>query len=228
MRYMGSKNRIANRILPIILSSSQHYSTYVEPFAGGMNTIGKVYSYNPDIKVIANDINHYLISMFNTLINHPHIVFPKKILRPLYNLARQSWHNALPYSVSPDMVGYNGEPYIRRGIANLTAQVKVLQQNPNITYTSYSYKDLPIPDRSIIYCDPPYKSSKAYSTSHFNHSKFWQWCKEKSTEGHEVFVSERTAPDFAAVVWQQDIVNNLSFQSRGATDNIMVEKLFHI
>nr|WP_319571429.1 DNA adenine methylase [uncultured Draconibacterium sp.] len=41
MKYMGSKNRIAKHILPIILKNRTN-ELYVEPFVGGANLIDKV------------------------------------------------------------------------------------------------------------------------------------------------------------------------------------------
>ena len=42
MVYMGSKNRIAKEILPIILKDRVKGQWYVEPFVGGCNMIDKV------------------------------------------------------------------------------------------------------------------------------------------------------------------------------------------
>ena len=42
MKYMGSKNRIAKHILPIILKDRIENQYYVEPFVGGANMIDKV------------------------------------------------------------------------------------------------------------------------------------------------------------------------------------------
>jgi len=55
MKYMGSKNRIAKEILPIMLKE-RNQRTWVEPFVGGANLIDKV-----DGKRIGADINPYLI-----------------------------------------------------------------------------------------------------------------------------------------------------------------------
>jgi Site-specific DNA methylase len=55
MTYMGSKNRIAKEILPIMLKE-RGQRTWVEPFVGGGNMIYKVQG-----KRIGADINHYLI-----------------------------------------------------------------------------------------------------------------------------------------------------------------------
>jgi len=57
MKYMGSKTRIAKHILPIILKNRKPGQWYVEPFAGGMNTI-----YQISGNSLASDNNKYLIA----------------------------------------------------------------------------------------------------------------------------------------------------------------------
>lgn len=42
MKYMGSKNRIAKHILPIMIAERQPDQWWVEPFVGGANTMDKV------------------------------------------------------------------------------------------------------------------------------------------------------------------------------------------
>ena len=44
MKYLGSKNRIAKFILPIMINNANQLgcSTWVEPFVGGANLIDKV------------------------------------------------------------------------------------------------------------------------------------------------------------------------------------------
>lgn len=62
MIYMGSKARIAKHILPIVLKDRREGQWYVEPFAGGMNTICLV-----DGHRIASDANPYLIQMWRAI-----------------------------------------------------------------------------------------------------------------------------------------------------------------
>lgn len=62
MKYMGSKRRIAKYILPIILKDRKPGQWYVEPFAGGMNSICEV-----DGNRIANDYHYYLIEMWKAI-----------------------------------------------------------------------------------------------------------------------------------------------------------------
>ena len=65
MKYMGSKNRIAKHILPIMLAEceKQGITKWVEPFVGGANMIDKV-----EGPRIGNDSNPYLIASFRLLI----------------------------------------------------------------------------------------------------------------------------------------------------------------
>ena len=58
MKYMGSKNRIAKDILPIILADRKKDQWWVEPFVGGANMIDKVEGYR-----IGSDLNKYLIAL---------------------------------------------------------------------------------------------------------------------------------------------------------------------
>ena len=62
MKYLGSKASIAGQILPLILKNRKPGQTFVEPFAGGCNTLSEVE--NPRI---AGDTNQYLIAMFKAI-----------------------------------------------------------------------------------------------------------------------------------------------------------------
>ena len=62
MQYMGSKNKIAKDIIPIIESYfNENIKGYLEPFVGGANLIDKINHKNR----IGSDINKYLISLLN-------------------------------------------------------------------------------------------------------------------------------------------------------------------
>ena len=61
MQYMGSKNRIAKHLLPIMLEN-RNGRTWVEPFVGGANMIDKV-----DGKRIGSDIHKHLIALHKAL-----------------------------------------------------------------------------------------------------------------------------------------------------------------
>ena len=68
-----------------------------------------------------------------------------------------------------------------------------------------------IPNDSIIYCDIPYKDTKQYATSKdFDYDKFWQWCRDMSSVGHKVFISEYNAPSDFKCIWKKEVTNSMS------------------
>lgn len=42
MKYLGSKNKLAKFIIPIITRNINKYNYYIEPFVGGANIIGEL------------------------------------------------------------------------------------------------------------------------------------------------------------------------------------------
>jgi len=238
MKYMGSKARIANEILPIILKNrinEQRY--YVEPFCGGCNTIDKVSGYR-----IASDSNKYLIAMWKGLQDGNK--YPLEIKKELYSSARDAFNRKLDtfsdfeigwigwmgsyngrffdggYSGHHVKVGKGYRDYISESIRNIIQQISNIR---GIEYSCCTYDKLKIPENSIIYCDIPYKNTKQYGTSKdFNYNKFWQWCRDMSYRGHEVFISEYEAPEDFSCIWSKEIANSLN------TNNTYrpVEKLF--
>ena len=61
---MGSKARIKNEILPLILKNRTENQYFVDLMCGGFNLIDSV-----DGNRIANDLNYYLIEMFKALLS---------------------------------------------------------------------------------------------------------------------------------------------------------------
>ena len=108
--------------------------------------------------------------------------------------------------------GYSGRTltrdYISEQIKNTESQIDNIK---DVLFFNGSYDEIEYPDNSIIYCDPPYKGSKQYSTSKdFNHSKFWQWCRNMQVIGHDVFISEYEAPDDFTCVWSKQVTNTMN------------------
>ena len=216
MKYMGSKNRIAKEILPIILKGRKENQYYVEPFCGGCNTIDKVTGNR-----IANDKNKYLIAMWKGL--QEDSVRNYKIPYDTYSEARTEFNNATNLLYDDFLIGwigfmasfngrffdggYNGNykkrNYTKESIDNIEKQVKDLL---GVKFYCENYNELFIPDNSIIYCDIPYKNTKQYGTSKdFNHSDFWQWCRDMTVKGHKVFISEYEAPNDFKCIWSKDV-----------------------
>ena len=120
--------------------------------------------------------------------------------------------------------GYSGKTktrdYIDEQIRNTLKQVDKLK---GTVFTCGDYNAFNIPKNSIIYCDPPYRGTKQYSTSKdFNHDKFFEWCREMSKQGHTLFVSEYQAPDDFECVWE---MKTKSYMKPSRAEQT-IEKLF--
>lgn len=234
MKYMGSKARFAKHILPIILKGRTDTQTYVEPFAGGMNMIDKVTG-----KRIANDIHTELIEMWKALVCYnwkpPH--YTKEQYQQIrtdkngYEPKVVGWVGFnLSYS-GKYFGGYAGQVKTKTGtIRDYQAEAhknvqKQIEKLKGVVFTNKEYWNLQIPPNSIIYCDPPYQNTTKYSHA-FDHSRFWDWCREKSKQGHKVYISEYNAPDDFVCVWHKDAKSSLSANGLTGGNKISTERLF--
>jgi DNA adenine methylase len=199
VKYLGSKNRIAKHLLPIMLKERGN-RVWVEPFVGGANMIDKV----TEGERIGNDSNKYLIALLKAVQNG--WIPPRSVSKEMYYDVKNN------QGVYPDEVvgfigflcsfsgkwwgGYandkkTGRNFADEGSRNLVKQAKNLNR---ITFVCGNYLEMDIPPNSLIYCDPPYKGATKYYCD-FDHIVFWNWCREKVKEGYIVFVSEYSAPD---------------------------------
>ena len=238
MKYMGSKARIVNDILPLMLDDN--YTDFIDVFCGSCSVIQKVPKH---YKRIANDVNKFLIGMWDYLVYNV-MEFPRQIPREKYNHFRELYKNRKKNDNNEiygedamcGWIGFmgsfngrfydggysghdvNGRDYITENINNTLSQVEDLK---GVEFINYDYKNIPINNKSIIYCDPPYKGVKKYSYS-INHDDFWNWCREQTAKGNKVFISEYNAPDDFVCIWQKQITNAMNLTKTTKP----VEKLF--
>ena len=234
MKYMGSKNRIAKHILPIMLAEAEKHSitTWVEPFVGGGGMIDKVPG---TFRKIGADLNPHTIAAMLAIRDFPDAL-PDTVTEEEYKNLKgtppspiTSWIRfECSFGAKLDN-GYasnsQGRNYAEKG-KNLA-----LKQSPNIQTVEFlccSYLDLTEGiTNSIIYCDPPYQGTTGYKTGQFNHEEFFDWCRLMKSKGNVVFVSEYSAPEDFELVWQGEIKTNFSSTRKSATHNA-VEKLFKV
>ena len=240
MKYMGSKSAIAKHIIPIICKNRRAGQFYVEPFVGGCNSIDKVFG-----KRIGGDINKYLIAFWKRV--QQGWLPPQDISREHYSDVRDSYNRQT--EDYPDFykgyVGFNGSyggRFFDGGYAGtVTTKIGTTRNYPfeafqnvasqiprihGIEFHCCSYEQLPIPDGSIIYCDPPYANTKKYKTDGLNYSAFWEWCRQKHAQGHSVFVSEYEAPDDFRCVWEREISSSLRANGVIEGNKTSFERLF--
>lgn len=230
MKYMGSKARFAKDLLPILLKDRKQGQAYVEPFAGGMNMIDKV-----DGLRIANDQHEELMAMWHALI-YEHWDPPKSVSETEYKAIKYHQDDYPKHLVG--YVGFNSfggkwfagyrrdkegkRDYWSEHYRNITKQVPKLI---GVELSCKSYLELEIPANSIVYCDPPYASTTKYKDD-FNHEQFWQWCREKSMDGHTVFISEYAAPNDFKCIWEKGAKTTFSWHAENLSTKESVERLF--
>lgn len=236
MKYMGSKNRIAKYILPIILKDRKPGQWYIEPFVGGANIIDKV-----DGNRIGFDKHVYLIKALELIKNDPYDI-PDLITENDYQKAKTEMKIDGITGFVGFAMSFGGKWFggYRRDVAgtkgcieNMKTQsrrskqsaIKQSQNLKDVILQACDYKklnNLNIPPKSIIYCDPPYANTTKYKHS-FNHDEFFAWCLNMSNLGHTVFVSEYSAPESFECVWEKEIVSSLT-KNTGSKRG--VERLF--
>lgn len=234
MKYMGSKQRLAKDISPIINKFIQKYNinTYIEPFVGGANMIEYINCKNK----IASDNNEYLIAMWNDLQSgwQP----PETMSREMYNDIKDNkdeyakalvaiagfcatynskWFGGYAGIVKTKINTYRN--YYDEAIRNIQKQMPNLMdvQFVHADYTYFTdYKDC------LIYCDPPYQGTTQYGSSKgFDYDKFWEWVRLMS-KSNLVLVSEYSAPEDFKCVFEKTLTTTLDKNSRKQN----TEKLF--
>ena len=232
---MGSKNRIAKHLLPIMLAEAEKHgiTKWVEPFVGGANMIDKVPS---SFERIGYDLNdhaiHALIDIRDNVESLPDSVSENEY-KSFYGMPAESFSSLVRFGAS---FGGKFENGFARGKAaggsnrNYWAETKrnALKQSPKIQGVQFicdSYESLSL-ENSLIYCDPPYQGTTGYKTGAFDHDKFFDWCREQA-KNNIVFVSEYNAPDDFVEVWRGEIKTNFASTRKKATHNA-IEKLFRV
>ena len=242
MKYMGSKSRIVDNILPIIQERLRDYNikTYIEPFCGGCNVIDKVQC---DTK-IASDNHKYLIEMFKNINRIQNL--PEFITKEHYSEVRECFNkdlNTYPgwyIGAVGFLASYNGR-FFDGGYSGVVrtkagternyydeARRNLLEQIPrlkDILFQCGDYEEL-YSDKidCLFYCDIPYKNTKQYGSSkNFDYDRFWNWA-EKMSKKNVVLISEHKAPSEWECIWEQEVKRTIDNNKRVKA----VEKLFEI
>lgn len=240
MKYMGSKSKVANEIVPIIhryLSDNQ-LNTYVEPFVGGANIIDKVICPHR----VGCDKQVYLIELYKNLDKLE--TLPNFITKEHYSDVRECYNNSSDkyedwyigaigflssYNGRFFDGGYSGKVVLKSGNVrnyyeeaknNLESQINDLR---GIEWKIGDYKETCSNYKHcLIYCDPPYKDTKQYGSSRdFSHDEFFEWCRDMSKD-NIVLISEHTAPSDFKSIWSHNIKRTIN----SSKTILSVENLF--
>lgn len=228
MNYLGSKRRVAKNLsnkMGLHNLSKDRY--YVEPFVGGANMMSEV---RHPLRIGA-DINEYLVVMWQKLQEgwKP----PSEISEKLYYDIKYN-KNKYPKELV-GFVGFNcsfssrwfdtysrgdSRNYALNGKKSIEKQMIKLR---GVNFIHSSYKELDIPDNSLVYCDPPYKGTHGYEREYKDdwYTNFWVWVRLLSSRC-EVYISEYQAPKDFEIVYQK----NLEIRNDPSDHKMTVEKLF--
>lgn len=238
MKYVGSKNRLAKELIPIIQSYiTDDTKGYLEPFVGGANMIDKISCNNK----FGCDIHEELIELLK-YIQNTNNVLPITITEEEYNKVRlnkdkyEKWYIGFVGFCATFGAKYFGG-YARgfkedkitprdipaESIRNIEKQRKNLQ---NIKFKCCSYDEINKNIKNfVIYCDPPYKGTLKYTTD-FDYDKFYKWCKEMS-KNNIVLISEYWMPEEFECIWEKKTTVRIDSNKKSKDKKMeRTEKLF--
>lgn len=236
MKYVGSKNRLAKQLSPIIqyYIDSFNCQGYIEPFVGGANMIDKIKC----DKKYGFDTHKYLIALLQQA-QKDTSVFPDTFDEQLYKDIRENmeskyedWFIGLVGFCSFSGKWFGGYPrgfkedkITPRDIVNETIR-NLKKQAPNLKDITFRCRDFRTikPEKVsgyVIYCDPPYRGTTKYATDSFPYDEFYEWCRAMS-ENNVVLINEYWMPDDFECIWEGNLKCTLDKNSR--TDKI--ERLF--
>lgn len=226
MKYVGSKNRLAKDLVPIIQKyiDDNHTENYMENFVGGANIIDKINCKNR----YGSDIHKYLIALLKQA-QIDTSVFPKTISEEQYKLVRANSENYPNWYVG--LVGfcsfvgkwwggyprgYKNDKATPRDICNETIR-NLIKQAPRLKDIHFKCCDFRDINKNIkgyvIYEDIPYKDTTKYATEQFSYEEFYDWCRMMS-QNNIVLISEYNMPDDFECIWSKDLMCTLDKNSR--------------
>ena len=243
MKYVGSKNRLAKELAPIIQSYiTEDINGYLEPFVGGANMIDKIKCE----KKIGCDIHKELIAFLKYTQNLKNKL-PEHLSEEEYIEVRDNkedyddwyvgmvgfcatfsakWFGGYARSFKAD--GVTPRDQFNESIRNVEKQRVNLQ---GIHFYNKSFLDLPKDKIKgyVIYCDIPYKGTLKYATNDFPYDEFYDWCIEMSAN-NTVLISEYNMPeDRFKCVWSKEHSVNLdSNRSKVEKKDFRIEKLYTV
>ena len=235
MQYMGSKNRFAKELVPIIQSYiTPDIKGYLEPFVGGANMIDKI---NCD-KKYGCDLNEHLIELLKhiqqDISDIPYFILKEDYLNIKNNKQDYPiWYQGLIGFCSFGNKFWNG--YASNGKDDVTGErtksyfKSIKEQHPNlknIVFKNCSFQDVKNISGYVIYCDPPYKGITKYKTDPFPYDEYYDWCR-KMSKNNIVLCSEYNMPYDFECIWSKETKANFDCNRKSDDDkNNRVEKLF--
>ena len=236
MVYMGSKDRTAKYLIPIMnkIIKDNNIDYFFDMCVGGGNLSANK-KHHLDVKnIIGLDNNKYLIALLKevqkrdieyfsvTKEEYKHIKENKDEYEQWYvgyvGFLQSFGSNFFGSYVKTNIGGRNT---IKERYNNLISQrdslLKIKLFHKDIFEVDYSK----LPKNSLLYFDPPYSNTTEYH-SKFDSEKFWELINNLS-KNFIVLISEFNTPDNYVSIWNKEKLSILNSKSNYKTD---VEHLF--
>lgn len=226
---------------PILEEHLDENTWFIDAFCGGCNVLSEI----DHPKKIGIEYNTYVYGLWVKLKRNGMTDVPKSITRDEYEDIKSSYLNK--DGRYPDwLIGYVGsalswggawfngysaynpkkkEDHMLEVYNGLQKQLKNFKELDNTLFTNDSYDNFLYDSKCVIYCDPPYASTKKYE-SDFDNDAFWEWARNMSRKGHYVYVSEYEAPSDFKCVWSKEKKDGMGTTKSGRKQNTKAEKLF--
>lgn len=229
MKYIGSKRRLKKSITPILQKAidDTRATVYLEPFGGGANVIDDIHCENR----LYYDSHPYLVAMWKHIQETTEDI-PLTISKEEYRAVRNSpqdypdwyvglvgfcasfgagWFNgySTPYhdSKNPSKV----RDYTNESVRNILKQAPKIQ---DVKFECADFRDIDIPNRAVVYCDPPYRGTRKYKDiKDFPYDEYYSWCRDISKKA-TIFMSEAWMPDDFEVIWEKEVRQQLDKSNR--------------
>ena len=247
MQYQGGKSRIAKPISEVIINEVSRWKvkdsdfdcgsnreresnqTFVSLFCGSCVVEAKLAPHFD--RVICNDKHEYLIEMLKGVQNGYEL--PEHISEEEYKYIKSHKDED---KILAGFVGFGcsfggkffggyarNKEQTNYALQSKKSLLKDMIDLPNAEFTCLDYRDVDIPNGSIVYADPPYANTTTYQGQKFDSEAFWEYMRQISKH-NQVFVSEQTAPDDFECIWEKPFTRTLDRNKDNQFK--VVEKLF--
>lgn len=224
MRYIGGKSKIAKELARQIRVRTNATEIY-EPFMGGAAMTARLA--DEFETVTPGEVNADLVALWRVAARGwvpPSDITPQEYARMKEDPVPSAYRGFVGFGCSFGgkwfggyaRGGFNADGSPRnyagessRAVARIGSAIATATRGGELIYHR-SYEETPIIPGTAIYCDPPYQDTQGYdAVSGFDSGAFWGWAREATKAGVDVFVSEYSAPDDFARVWEKGKVKML-------------------